>query len=158
MLTLQHPYISVDVHGRPSFGGGQQLSPDPMLRRCGCGIIAAADLLLYLSRYHTPGVAGFDGLFAEGPIPLPDYNALILRLHRRYFPVIPYYTKTDAGVYIPTSGARAHFITVTGLDETWMQISSWGRRYYLSRAEFIAYARGEILAPASNILLVERKA
>ena len=225
MLTLQHPYISVDVRGRASFGGGQQHSPDSMVRRCGCGIIAAADLLLYLSRYHTPGVAGFDGLFAEGPIPLPDYNALILRLHRRYFPVIPcagisgpmlmagllrvfrdrhmpftarwcfsherlwarietqlqhdipvilavgpnfpafwgkktvrFYRKTDTGAYIPASGARAHFITVTGLDETWMQISSWGRLYYLSRAEFIAYARGESLAPASNILLVERKA
>ena len=225
MLTLQHPYISVDVHGRPSFGGGQQHSPDPMVRRCGCGIIAAADLLLYLSRYHLSGDDSFDGLPAAGPIPLPDYNALILRLHRRYFPVIPYagingpmlmagllrvfrdrhmpftarwcfsharlwarmerqlqndipvilsvgpnfpmiwgkktvrfYRKTDAGTFLPASGARAHFITVTGLDETWMQISSWGRLYYLSRADFIAYARGESLAPASNILLVERKA
>ena len=225
MLSLQHPYISVEVHGRASFGGWQQYSPDPMVRRCGCGVIAAADLLLYLALRHGPGVSSFDGLPEDGPIPLSDYNDLILRLHRRYFPVIPFagingpmlmagvlrffhdhqmpfsarwcfsqqrlwermesrlgqdipvilsvgpnfpaiwgkkvvrfYKKTAAGTYIPTAGTKAHFITVTGMDEDWLRISSWGRLYYLSRTEFIGYARGESLPPASNILLVERRA
>lgn len=221
MLSIQHPYISV----AGSYGGGQQHSPDPMVRRCGCGVIAAADLLLYLSRHHAPHPAEFfEDLPAEGPVPSPAYQTCILRLHRRYFPVIPYaginglmlmagvrrffrdqdlpftarwcfsqgrlwermedqlrrdmpvilsvgpnfpviwgkkcvrfYCETPSGTYTPTAGARAHFITVTGMDDKWLRISSWGRRYYIRRAEFSDYARHESLSPASNILWVERR-
>ena len=52
MLTLRHPFISVLVGSGPSYGGGQQFSDNHMISRCGCGIIAAADTLLYLDRYH----------------------------------------------------------------------------------------------------------
>ena len=52
MLSLQHPYISVSFDGHGSYGGGQQFSHDRMMKRCGCGVVAATDLLLYLDRYH----------------------------------------------------------------------------------------------------------
>ena len=91
MLELQHPYISVDLHGKPSYGGGQQFSSDPMIRRCGCGIIAATDLLLYLSAWHPQGAADyFDGLLDSWPIPFPAYTTCISRMNQRYFPMIPY--------------------------------------------------------------------
>lgn len=225
MLSLQHPYIAVKTRSGESYGGGQQLSPDPMVRRCGCGVIAAADLLLYLSRWHmTMPAAYFDGLSEEGPIPLSAYNECILRMHRRFFPVIPYaginglmlmagvqrffreqqmpftarwcfsesrlwdrlegmlcrdipvilsvgpnfpelwgkkkvhfYKKDSAGNYIPTAGAKAHFFTVTGMDDEWLRISSWGRLYYLNRREFSDYAKRDSLALTCNTLLIEKK-
>ena len=91
MLELQHPYIAVDVRGKASYGGGQQFSPDPMLRRCGCGVVAATDLLLYLSTWHPNGAAEYyEGLLGSEPIPFPAYVTCLSRMNRRYFPMIPH--------------------------------------------------------------------
>lgn len=225
MLELQHPYILVDVHGRLSYGGGQQLSKNPMIRRCGCGVVAATDLLLYLTRWHSHGAVDyFAGLLTDEAVPLPVYDALLRNLSRREFPMIPYagingvmlmagmqlffrrhgmpyitrwcmapgrlweriedmlsadipvimsvgpnfpliwgdkrvrfYAHAPAGGYIPASGAKAHYFTVTGLDGEWLRISSWGCCYYLSRREFEEYARHASTTIASNVLLVRRK-
>ena len=225
MIGLQHPYISVALSSGASFGGGQQFSKDAMIRRCGCGVVAAADALLYLSRWHSHGAVDyFAGLLEDRPIPLSDYDNCIQHLNRSYFPMIPYagingimlmagmklffhrhgmpytacwcfapgklwdrievmlradipvvmsvgpnfpliwgdrrvrfFVRNPAGNYIPASGARAHYFTVTGLDADWLQISSWGRRYYLSRRDFSDYVRRHSTSIASNILYIERK-
>ena len=226
MIALQHPYISVALSGRAiSYGGGQQFSDNHMVTRCGCGIIAAADLLLYLTRWHPHGAVDyFAGLLGDMPIPLPVYDRCIQNLSRAYFPMIPYagingvmlmagmqlffrkhgmpyaarwcfapgqiwerieimlradipvimsvgpnfpliwgdrkvcfYAKSPADHYIPVSGAKAHYFTVTGLDGAWLRISSWGRLYYLMRDEFEAYMRRDSISFTSNVLLIERK-
>ena len=91
MLSIQHPYISVAVYGGASYGGGQQFSENAMIRRCGCGIVAATDLLLYLSRWHmTERVPLFDGLPLDAPVPFPVYTGLLSKMNRRYLPMIPY--------------------------------------------------------------------
>ena len=224
MLCLQHPYVAVDVFGRTSYGGGQQFSHDPMIRRCGCGVIAAADLLLYLSAWHPRGaVEYFDGLL-ERPIPFPAYQTCISRINQRYFPIIPYsgingimlmagvqrffreqhmpytarwcfsphklwdrmenmlrqdipvimsvgpnfpklwgnrrvrfYVRSEGRGFIPSAAAKQHYFTVTGMDEDWLQISSWGRLYYVNRREFEEYMRRYNLDFVSNILLIEKK-
>ena len=91
MLSIQHPYISIALPHGKSYGGGQQLSRDAMLRRCGCGVVAAADLLLYLTRWHSHGAVDyFAGLLTDEPVPLPVYDTLLRDLSRREFPMIPY--------------------------------------------------------------------
>ena len=91
MLSIQHPYLSVAVHGGASYGGGQQFSENAMIRRCGCGIVAATDLLLYLSRWHmTERVSLFDSLLTDAPVPFPAYTGLLSNMNRRYLPMIPY--------------------------------------------------------------------
>ena len=225
MISLQHPCISLALSSGTSFGGGQQFSNDPMIRRCGCGVVAAADLLLYLSRWHSHGAVDyFAGLLEDKPVPLPVYDRCIQNLSRGYFPMIPYagingvmlmagmelffrrhgmpytarwcilqdklwdrikamlhadlpvimsvgpnfpliwgdrrvrfYVQSPDGQYRPVSGARAHYFTVTGLDDDWLCISSWGRRYYLSRRDFTDYVRRHSTSIASNILYIERK-
>lgn len=225
MLELQHPYISVDVHGKASYGGGQQFSANPMIRRSGCGIIAATDLLLYLNARHLHGsVDFFDGLLETEPIPFPAYTTCISRMNQRYFPMIPYaginglmlmdgvrrflheqrmpysarwcfspgnlwsrtetmlrqdipvvmsvgpnfpkiwgkrrvrfYIKTGDKSYTPSAGAKQHYFTVTGMDESWLCISSWGRLYYINRRDFEEYIHRHSLSFVSNVLLVERK-
>ena len=225
MIGLKHPYISVALSSGESFGGGQQFSKDAMIRRCGCGIVAAADVLLYLSRWHAHGAVDFfAGLLENKPIPLSVYDNCIQSLNRSYFPMIPYagingvmlmagmelffrrhgmpytacwcfapgklwgrieemlradipvvmsvgpnfpliwgdrrvrfFARSPAGNYIPASGARAHYFTVTGLDEDWLHISSWGRLYYLRREEFEEYVRRYSLGVTSNVLLIEQK-
>ena len=44
---LKNNYISVDTGSVCSFGGSQ-LWFDKMIQKCGCSLIAAADVLLYL--------------------------------------------------------------------------------------------------------------
>jgi len=91
MLSLQHPYISIALPHGLSYGGGQQHSRDAMLRRCGCGVVAAADLLLYLTRWHSHGAVDyFAGLLTDEPVPLSVYDTLLRDLNRREFPMIPY--------------------------------------------------------------------
>ena len=224
MLSIQHPYISVAVYGGASYGGGQQFSENAMIRRCGCGIVAATDLLLYLSRWHmTERIPLFDGLPSDAPVPFPAYTGLLSRMNRRYLPMIPYagingvmlmlgiqrffhdykmpftarwcfahsklwerieamlredlpvimavgpnfpfiwgdkraafYRMNRDGAYVRTSGARAHYFTVTGMDDEWLRISSWGRLYYLKRDEFEEYVHKYSLGFTSNVLLVEK--
>ena len=67
-----------------------------------------------------------------------------------------FYVRTPAG-YRPSTGARAHYITVTGMDESWLRISSWGRLYYLNRLEFEQYVKRHSAGFVSNILYIEKK-
>ena len=225
MLSLKHPYISVEHAGRQCYGGGQQHSRNAMVSECGCGIIAATDTLLYLCRYHTGHMPPpFRQMAGEAGLPSPLYDNCIQLMHRRFFPLIPhaginglmlmggmrrffrkyrmpftahwclargkmwgriekmlradipvimsvgpnfprfwgkeraaFYTRTEDGAFHRTAGARAHFFTVTGLDDTWLRISSWGRLYYLSRAEFEQYVQRHSAGFISNILYIERK-
>lgn len=225
MLSLRHPYISVDSPGVVSYGGGQQFSDDAMVRHCGCGIVAATDTLLYRQRWHSFGsIPILDDCLRADPLPSSAYYDLIDLMRRRYFPLIPYaginglmlamgmqrffrhyklpyscrwcfsyselwgriekmlsadmpvimsvgpnfpffwqnekacfYVKSAEGEFRPSSGARSHYFTVTGMDENWLRISSWGRRYYLSRREFEHYAMRKSVPFVSNILYIQQK-
>ena len=75
MPELKRPYPCVQYGETGSCGGDQNWFADANFRRCGCGVIACADTLLYLR--------GRTALSREEYI---DYvNSL-----RPYFPLIPY--------------------------------------------------------------------
>lgn len=88
MTELQNPYISVAYSGPPSFGGDQQRCDDHVLQRCGCGVIAALDLLLYLNRWHCDVyIPEFSGLAGTSPLLQTDYEQALEMLHRAYLPL-----------------------------------------------------------------------
>ena len=90
--ALRHPYLRVSGPGGVTYGGSQRRGRAAHMRRWGCGVIAAADLMLYLS-LHRPGCRGT--LFAGAPpaeeIDLDWYNDRADRLRRRWLPVIPWH-------------------------------------------------------------------
>ena len=224
MTALKNKYISIAYESGSSFGGSQRLCGSKILADCGCGLIAAVDLLLYLSRnneeFRAESLSEFS--FCE-ILPKENYNKLIKKMCHSYFPVIPrfgmnglglmagmqmffkrnsiplscywrlsdkdlwykveemlandipvimsigpnfplvwknqrvaLYTKTGDGEYISSSHVKAHFITVTGIDEQWLEISSWGRRYYLNRRMYEEYVSKYSAAFVSNILYIKR--
>ena len=61
------------------------------------------------------------------------------------------------GEYTPAVRTNAHFVTVTAMDDAWLTVSSWGRRYYISRAEYEEYAKKYSSSWFSNLLLLEKK-
>ncbi len=225
MLRLRHPYISIISDGLLSYGGNQQSSENAMIGKCGCGIIAATDTLLYLCRYHLrEPVPALRGLADSFPMPARQYYDCISAMRRKYFPLIPhaginglmlmtgmekffrenempyrarwsmrrsdmwkkmesmlredipvimsvgpnfplfwgnhrafFYQRGPDGELRPAARVKAHYFTVTGMDENWLKISSWGKRYYLNRREFERYVKEHSAGFVSNILYITKK-
>ena len=218
-LRQEYPGVALP-DGRRSYGGNQMASPDKVMRRCGCGIVAAADLLLYLHRHHNsmPMFAGLNELPTQ-----EEYEDLLQTLRRKYFPLfypvgmngislalglnrvfrknsIPLCARWDMseaklwtrmeemllrdvpvilsigpnfprlwkkgketlyrldnGEQQAAAATRAHYVTVTGMDEKWLRVSSWGKEYYLSRQEYEHYRADVSSALVSNIVYIRRK-
>ena len=222
-IKLKHPYTPVERNGIVFYGGSQTFSESKNTRRCGCGPVAALNLLIYLHRYHTAiPYEGFDALPTDSPVPAAQYNALLDKLIRRFLPLIPtrginavtmgvglnafflrcrlpwrvkrcvlsapmweraadmlrrdipvifsvgvnfpavwgkkrlrLYARTPVGEYRPASAVKGHYMTMTGLDDEWMSVSSWGRIYYVNRKEFEQYTREESTGFLCNILYIK---
>ena len=224
MICLKNEYMSVDYPIGPSFGGSQSQASNKTIKHVGCGVIAAADLIIYLHRNHVSIGKEYMNKLANNPIAPRDYISFINVLKNRYFPVIPHvgmnglglmtgmelffklnklpfdchwcisdkgiwdkaehmlcedipvimavgpnfpfiwrkgsallYTKAVDGTYKPASTVKAHFITITGIDEDWLEISSWGRKLYLNRRMYEEYVSKYSAYLVSNILYVKKK-
>lgn len=211
MPELKQAYPSVQNDNMCSYGGSQMFSDNEMIRRCGCGPVAAYDLLRYLSDEDALQI-----------MPLAQYREALRTVCRRYLPLIPYrginglelalgvnrmlqkkrlpyravwvfsgaklwdriremlahdlpvilsigpnfpkvwekeklrfYTRSTDGRYLPSAATKSHYVTVTGMDDAWLQISSWGRRYYISRSEYKQFVGGHSSYLFSNILYVK---
>lgn len=65
--------------------------------------------------------------------------------------------QTSDGGFYPGPATHAHYVTVTGMDDTWLQISSWGRKYFINRNEYLQYVKAHSARLVSNILYVKKK-
>ena len=223
-ISLRHEYISLERGGAGSYGGGQQWSADRTMNRCGCGVIAGLDLLLYMRR-NLPDCGDIPFTAGENGQRIPDalYFSYADRL-RAWLPLIPghginglmltaglnlfflrsrvpysirwgvltgslfdsiahmleddlpvilavgpnfprfwhddkltFYTKQASGKYRPCGAAKAHYVIVTGMDDDWLRISSWGRKYYINRREYAAYGREHSLPILNSIAIIKKK-
>lgn len=69
---------------------------------------------------------------------------------------LPFYRRQADGGLTVSTRAHAHYVSVTGMDERWLRISSWGREYYLSRAEYEEYVNKSSNRVVSNILRLKK--
>ena len=67
------------------------------------------------------------------------------------------YRQDGDGGRIPAARTNAHFVTVTAMDEDWLTVSSWGRRYYINRAEYEDYAKRYSGSWFCNVILLKPK-
>ena len=208
MTALARPWVAVRLPGAVSFGGNQNWFPDGNFRRCGCGVVACADTLLYLTgrsslsreeyiayveglrKYYPllPG-RGIDGLrLAVGMnlclrrenLPLrarwcASAQAFWQRLEEQLeadlpavvaigpnFPRfwgaerLPLYARTAVG-YVESERTKAHFLTVTGEENGWLEVSSWGRRLYIRRDAWESYMRRASAPLLTNLLYLHRR-
>ncbi len=225
MFELKSSYVSVNYDRAESYGGNQRRSADPVIKKCGCGIVAALDTLLYLCYSRRWSCVLEPGEITEsGPIPHELYEESLAALKKNYFPVmyplgtngfalalgmnrffkkhcLPFHASWYAagrrlwermgamlshdipvivavgqnfprfwerkGVSLqimdsngspkPGASARAHFVTVTGLDTDWMQLSSWGVKYVAKRSDFMRYALKNSSPLLCGMLYIEKK-
>lgn len=93
MIGLKNPCVLLFGPDGTDYGGSQRLLSSAVLRRCGCGIAAAADLLIYLSLYHGMSSPLTEDI-STPELSVQRYNALCSRLSRSWLPVIPGLGKT----------------------------------------------------------------
>ena len=205
---LTRPWPQVRTGDRLSCGGSQNWFPDENFRLCGCGIIACADTLLYLTgrsglsrdeytryvnslRRYFPliprrGIDGvrlaigfnacmrhrgvdvragwsasgakfWDRLTAQLERDLPAIIAVGPNFPRVWGTErLPLYRATADGAYAEAERTKGHFLTVTGLDDEWMRVSSWGRELYIERRAYDSYMRRQG-AVFTNLLSLEKK-
>lgn len=220
---LKHIYPGVVRSGRASVGGSQNLLKSKTLQDCGCGVVAALDLVRYLHLYDPYCCTDFfTGIEDTNNLSLPVYDLCAQRMRRSYIPVIHpvgttgfsiagglnryfrrydlplkaywgvakseiwqeiqrmleddlpvilsvgnqfprFWRKDGAALYCRVGDAmkesvriHAHYVTVLGMDDEWLKVSSWGREYYLSKDEYLRYRNKESINLLCNIVSVRR--
>lgn len=214
MTGLRSPYTGIQDGQKIYYGGNQQLSDRDIIKKCGCGIVAAADVSIYMQR------RGHCAKSVPSPLPLSRYNSFLRFLNNRYFPLIPgaglnafalaagmnlyfrhksmhcrarwcfsggrLYSRIEAqlsadipvilsvgpnfpflwqknrlNLYLRSGenfskycSTKAHFVTVTGIDEKMLRISSWGRELYIERDEFTEYTKSHSCSFLCNMLQI----
>ncbi len=95
MTELQKSFISVKNGITYTYGGSQILSDNANIQRCGCGVVAAADLILYMGDVLGPS-----------PLLLNSYNRFLKYLNKHYFPLIPRFGMNSLAL---TAGLNLYF-------------------------------------------------
>ena len=67
-----------------------------------------------------------------------------------------YSLRLDGSLH-PAAATHSHFLTVTGMDEQWLTVSSWGRKYYISRKEYEDYVSENSNGLFSSIVCIQKK-
>lgn len=138
----------------------------PVIPRFGkTGPALAAGLNAYFSRYNIPYRAKWcichEKLFERIEEMLSADLPVIFSVGAN-FPLfwgkhkVNLYTDSQSGGKIATAGTRAHFMTVTGLDDDFFRLSSWGIKYYISRKEYLAYVKAHGSSITSNIMYLKK--
>ena len=86
-------------------------------------------------------------IFAIGP-----NFPLIWQKHR-----LSLYKQSEGGGYVKTGSVQAHFVSVTGMDERWLRISSWGEMYYIERREYMRFCKEHSCKLMCNYLYIREK-
>lgn len=207
MKTLKHPLVRVNEQ---SFGGNQAWFSTAFMKKVGCGVISAANLLIHLQKKEQmseqeyiefakqiwlrylpviPGfgingltlMAGLNRYFGKHNLPYKAFWGIsgrkmlsrIDQMLEQDLPVIlsvgpnfpnvfgkkmlNFYSKRNDGRFQQAAKTRAHYVTVTGRDGIYLQISSWGKAYYIDIREYREYVRSCSSPLVSNIIYINQR-
>lgn len=205
MKTLKHPFLKING---TAYGGNQAWFTRKFMKKVGCGVIGASNLLIHLQNkeemteqeyvafaehlwlHYLPVVPrfGMNGLtlmfglnryFRKQEIPYKAFWGLsgkkmfqrIDTMLGKNLPVIlavgpnfpnifgkrtlKFYKKSNTGAYVTATKTKAHYVTVTGRDGIYLQISSWGEEYYIDIREYREYVKNYSCPLVSNIICIK---
>ena len=138
----------------------------PLIPRLGInGLVLAAGVNVLLRRSTLPYRARWYVPYArlwEKIAEMLDRDIPVILSVGPNFPLfwqkhtLSFYLRHQDGHFQPGASTRAHYVTVTGMDEHWLQISSWGKKYYLSKKDYLDYVRRHSARLTSNILYIQK--
>ena len=130
------------------------------------GIMLAAGLNRFFRHYGMPfrAIWGISSstIFDEIEKMLSEDIPVILSIGPN-FPLfwkkheVNFYASRPDGSSFLACSIKAHYVTVTGIDEKSLHISSWGRAYAIYRDEYMDYIRYHSGSIVSNIVRIRRK-
>ena len=136
----------------------------PIIPRFGkTGPMLAAGLNAYFSHYRIPLKARWCILHEQLFQRIEDMlcrNIPVIFSVGANFPLfwgkhrVNLYKRSEDEKMCPYAGTRAHFMTVTGIDENYLRVSSWGTEYFISRREYTAYVKAHGSSVTSNIMYI----
>ena len=62
------------------------------------------------------------------------------------------YVRRADGACTAVSRVKAHYMTVTAMDDNWMTVSSWGRQYLINRQEYEEFGRRYSIPLVNNLV------
>ena len=113
------------------------------------------------------GLGGFSGAFSLSKIKemLSNDIPVLFSVGPSFFhkEKLPLYSKNVEGtklVFKPVQRTKDHYMIITGVlegEKTMLEISSWGKRFYISYEEYIKYIKKYDNYFFSNILYIKKK-
>ena len=139
----------------------------PVIPKLGInGVLLATGIDLFFIRYRMPFRATWgvrpgrlwdeiDRMLSENiPVILavgPNFPLLWQKNRLRFYSLMLDGSMREA------CETSAHYVTVTGMDEKYLRVSSWGREYYIDRGEYSDYVKKHSSPIVSSVLLVRRR-
>ena len=215
-ICLKSAYPAIPLATGLSYGGSQMWSDSATIRKCGCGIVAANDVLLYLQRKHQslysempdqetycaqlktlqhtcfpilyPSgingllmVHGLNKLFRKKSLPYhaslaTKESLLISRIRTMLQNDIPVilsigpnfprlWEKNGIGLYRKpvesdcnpgfSCQTFSHYVVATAMENKWLTVSSWGRKYHISISEYHEFVRDHSSFLFSNVIKID---
>ena len=126
----------------------------------------ALGLNLYFLRYRLPYRAHWavrpkmiwqcvEGMLkADMPVPFSiGQNIPFFFLNRR----VNFYEKRADGSLNAARRVKAHFVTITGMDEEWIRVTSWGKEFWIFKEDYETYVKRSSSPFVSNIVTIGRR-
>lgn len=151
---LCNPFPSIEKEGSLSYGGNQNWSSSKTIRKCGCGVIAGTDLLLYLDLNKQRCRTKFfeEVQDSNGIIEREQYLKYVHKMRRDYLPLIPHFGMPG---WVLVVGLNAYLAKYhTGLTASW----GFGRKKLWNRmSAMLSHDIPVILSIGPNLPFFRKK-
>ena len=87
MTELKNRFITIDSGGHEMYGGDQGSLGSRAMTRCGCGLIAALNVLLYLHIYHEKYRTEFFGEKSDPELSMDEFVRFSVLLRKKFIPL-----------------------------------------------------------------------
>lgn len=130
------------------------------------GLDLAAGLNRYFRKFHLPYRARWSaphGIFWKSLAEMLEQDIPAILAIGIGFPNLwhrhrlAFYQRSADGTYRRATDACAHYVTVTGLTDEWIRITSWGREYFINRQEFSDHVKNDSRELLSNIVYIRKR-
>ncbi len=87
MIELKNSFITIDAGGRKLYGGDQGSLGSKAMTRCGCGLIAALNMLLYLHINYCEYRTDFFGDKSDPELSMEEFVRFSFLLRKKFIPL-----------------------------------------------------------------------
>lgn len=125
------------------------------------GIMLAAGINAFMKKHNYPYKASYGtekGQLFRAVERMISEDLPVILLIGASFPEVwvkdplNLYVKFEDGTMKKACAVDGHFVCITGIDDEWLSVSSWGRQYFISREELIHHTKSHSIELFNTII------